>query len=242
MTNPFMQRRRPIGLYLFYIVAGLVAFVVVGLVVQVARMPHHKPDTAQDYRPPAAIPPPGSQTGVGDGPLQEVAGTRQVNDVAVGYPHTTVGAVSAAAEYWSQIASTLDPARAAQIAQAVADPSWKNGVQELAQGPVNTRKGLGLATSGPVPAGASVLLTCAEYQVQQVTADSVTVLLLGYYQTTLPGQNAQNRIGVFPLQMHWAAGDWKMPEPTLSADYHDLETQPGSSEAAALGWQPLSAA
>jgi len=33
-----------------------------------------------------------------------------INDVYAGYPHSTRGAVSAAADYLTQIGSTLDPA------------------------------------------------------------------------------------------------------------------------------------
>lgn len=240
-----MRRRRRAGPIVVLIVIGLVLFVVIGLVVEAARTP----DGPKDYRPPAAIPPPGSVTGIDQngkplpgplGPLKLVAGARLAAGVSVGFPHSTVGAISAAAQYWGQIASTLDPARVKQIAGVVADPTWKNAARDLSVGPIRTRKGLGLPTSGPVPAGASVMLTPVEYQVRQVAADSVTVLLLGYYQTSVPGKETENRVGVFPAQMHWATGDWKIPSPTLGSDYSDLEVQPGSPEAKATGWQPLS--
>jgi hypothetical protein len=241
MSNAFLHRRRPVAFYGLVIVLGLVTCVVAGLVTKAAVTPHGP----KDYRVPAAVPPVGSVTGVEGNsepgrPLQILPGTRRVNEVSVGYPHSTVGAVSAAVQYWGQIASTLDPARASRIAAAVADPAWSNAVAELSQGPIKTRKGLGLRAGGPVPDGASVLLTPVAYQVRQVTADSVTVLLLGYYQITLPGMDPQNRVGVYPLQVRWAAGDWKIPASTLSADYSDLQATPGSAEASALGWHPLS--
>lgn len=245
MSNAFLHRRRPVAFYLLVVALILVVFVVVGLVIQAALTPNDP----KDYRVPAAIPPAGSVTGLDEsgrplpgrlGALQTVPGKRTVRDVSVGYPHSTIGAISAAVQYWGQIASTLDPDRAARIASVVADPSWSHAADDLSKGPITTRKGLGLPAYGPVPDGASVLLTSMAYQVREVTPDAVTVLLLGYYQTTLPGQDAQNRVGVFPLQMHWAADDWKIPAPSLSANYSDLEAPPGSSEAAAMGWQPLS--
>ncbi|MFG1878036.1 hypothetical protein ACGFIV_24595 [Sphaerisporangium sp. NPDC049003] len=246
MSNTFLQRRRPVLFYVRLIVLGLVTFVAVGLVVQTALMPKHPPN----YRVPAAAVGPGSVTGIDQNgklidfgehppPLQLLPGTRMVHEVSVGYPHSMLGAVSAAVQYWGQIASTLDPVRASQIGSVVADPAWPNAVAELSEGPINSRERLGLPTSGPVPDGASMLLTPVAYQIRQIRTDSVTVLLLGYLQITLPDQESKNRIGVFPLQMHWAAGDWKMPAPTLSADYSGLEAMPGSEEAAAMGWQPL---
>ncbi|MEV6986483.1 hypothetical protein AB0M95_35215 [Sphaerisporangium sp. NPDC051017] len=246
MSNTFLQRRRPVLFYVRMIVLALVTFVAVGLVIQTALMPNNPPN----HRVPAPGGGPGDVIGIDQNgkmigfgehppPLQLLPGTRLVHDVSVGYPHSTLGAVSAAVQYWGQIASTLDPARAAQIGTVIADPAWTTAAVELSKGPINTRKRLGLPTSGPAPDGASVLLTPMAYQIQQITADSVTVLLLGYYQITLPGQEPENRIGVFPLQMHWAAGDWKMPVPTLSADYSGLEAMPGSDVAAAMGWLPL---
>ncbi|GGK82160.1 hypothetical protein Sme01_38460 [Sphaerisporangium melleum] len=246
MSNIFLRRRRPVLFYLFVIALGLVTYVIVGLVVQTALMP----ERPSDNRIPAAAVGPGSVIGIHqDGslvpfgerppPLRLLPGSRMVHEVSVGYPHSMLGAISAAVEYWGQIASTLDRARAAQVGTVVADPVWRTAAAELSEGPVNTRRRLGLPTSGPVPDGASVLLTPVAYQIRQITADSVTVILLGYYQTTLPGRDPQNRIGVFPLQLRWVADDWKMPAPTLSANYSDLQTTPGSDEAAVFGWLPL---
>ncbi|MET8160327.1 hypothetical protein ABZT47_28545 [Sphaerisporangium sp. NPDC005289] len=246
MSDIFLRRRRPVVFYLFVIALGLVTYVVVGLVVQTALMPKRP----SDHRVPAAAPIPGWVVGIHqDGslvrfgehppPLQLLPGSRMVHEVSVGYPHSMLGAVSAAVEYWGQIASTLDAARAAQVGTVIADPVWKTAATKLSEGPINTRRRLGLPTNGPVPDDASVLLTPVSYQIRQIAPDSVTVILLGYYQITLPGQDPQNRIGVFPLQMRWVAGDWKMPSPTLSADYSGLQALPGSDEAAVFGWLPL---
>ncbi|MET8139869.1 hypothetical protein ABZU32_06110 [Sphaerisporangium sp. NPDC005288] len=246
MSNTFLRRRRPVFFYVRVIVLGLVTFVAVGLVVQTALTPSDPPD----HRVPAAGAGPGSVAGIDQSgklvdfgehasPLRLLTGKRMVHDVSVGYPHTMLGAISAAVQYWGQMAATLDTARAARIATVIADPEWKTAVAELSQGPINTRKRLGLPTSGPAPDGASVLLTPVAYQIQQIRTDSVTVLLLGYLQTTTPGQEPQNRIGVFPLQMKWTVGDWKVPAPTLAADYSGLQATPGSEQAAAMGWLPL---
>jgi hypothetical protein len=168
-----------------------------------------------------------------------VQGRELVNGVSLGYPHSTQGAVSAADEFMTQIGSTLYPDRAAAILRMTADPSYTAAPQQAAQGAVGDRKFLGLPTAGPVPDGASVVLEPAEYQVRAVNADQVTVLLLADYVITLPGQGTQARIGVYPMPMHWAQGDWKILTPGTTS-YSGLAVEPGSPQAAADGWQELS--
>lgn len=235
MSNQFLRRRRPYGLYVIALAIGLIVLVAIGLVVETALGPKPKETT----KPPAAIPAPGSSTGPGNGPLVPLHGSAVVSGVSVGYPHSLVGAISAAVEYWSQVGSTLDPARARTIGKLIADPSWKGAVAQLAAGPVSTRQGLGLPVNGPAPAGASVVLTPVEYQVRSSSADAAVVLLLSYYTTTLPSQPSNTRVGVYPLSMRWDGADWKVLTPDASTDYSDLEAQPGSSEATADGWHPL---
>lgn len=172
------------------------------------------------------------------GPLHVVQGSQLVNGVYLGYPDSTVGAVSAADEFLSAIDSTLDPDRAAAVMRLAADPSYANGPQQAAAGVVSDRKSLGLPASGAVPQGASVETEPVEYQVRDVAPDRVTVLLLCDFVTTLPDQGTQTKVGVFPLALHWAQNDWKvLPQP--SADYENLSADPGSPQAASLGWQQL---
>jgi hypothetical protein len=235
MSNQFLQRRRPRWLYVLAAGAGLIVMVAAGLVVQTALTPRPKESTT----PPAAMPAPGAATAVGAGAFTPLHGSKVIDGVSVGYPHTLAGAVSAAVEYWSQIGSTLDPGRAEAIGKVIADPSWPHAAAKLREGPVSARHGLGLPTSGAVPQGASVVLTPVEYQVRDSSAGQAMVLLLGYYATTLPGQASQTRIGVYPLDLHWDGTDWKALGPDTTTDYSDLEAQPGSAQASADGWHPL---
>lgn len=249
MSNQFLDhrpRRRVLPLLLLAVV-GLLVFVAVGVAIESGSGPHGP----RSYAPPAAIPPPGSVTGVNPsgspapgntGPLQLVQGDKLINGVSVGYPHSMIGAVSAAVEYWRQVGSTLDPDRAAAVGRLVADPSWSDAPQQLAAGPISARKVLGVATGGPVPAGASVILAPVEYQLRSVSGDNVQVLLLATYTTSSPSQGPQTRMGVYPLQLHWAAsGDWKIPAPSGNdtTDYSSLVAEPGSVQASAYGWQEL---
>jgi hypothetical protein len=120
----------------------------------------------------------------------------------------------------------------------IADSSFADAPQQAAEGPVNARKYLGLPASGPAPAGASVQAEPMEYQTRDVAADSVTVLLLSDYVTTVPGQGTTTRIAVFPVVVRWAAGDWKVLQ-TPGTDYSSLNAEPDSPQAASLGWQQL---
>ncbi|SEG49078.1 hypothetical protein SAMN04489712_105513 [Thermomonospora echinospora] len=238
MDNFFLRRRRPSTSCLAVAVIVVVGCLIAWLLVQ-ALTTHTEPGTR---RPAATLPAgiaPGDDDTLTAGPLRVLAGRAVVKDVPVGFPHTTAGAVSAAVHYWGQIGSTLKPARAYVIGRIVADPAWKTAPQDLAQGPVHTRRMLGLPTAGPVPQGAAVRLTPMAYQLRDVTPDAVFVLLLAYYETTVPGWEPETGPGVFPAQLRWIAGDWKLPAPTQDADYSELRAPPGSAEAMALGWRPL---
>ena len=246
MSGGFLDR--PARWPLLAVAGGVVLllWVAAGLVIETAVAGHgHRPGHAGV---PAAVPPPGSVTGLGRSgspapgqlpPLRLVRGSRVVNDVPLGYPRSTIGAVSAAAAYMTQIASTLDPDRAAAVFRLTADPSYPSAPQQGAQGVISEREQLGLPASGPVPAGTSLVFDPAEYQVRDISADRVTVLLLADYVITLPAQGTQTRVGVYPLVMHWAGGDWKILAPQAGTDYSGLSAPPGSAQAASAGWQRL---
>jgi hypothetical protein len=110
-----------------------------------------------------------------------------------------------------------------------------------ARGPQNLRRALGLPTAGPVPAGASLTFGPAAYQLREAATDTVTVLILAYLSSTAPGRQAASTVGVYPIQLHWDGGDWKVLRPGASttADYASLVAQPHTAEAVARGWQGL---
>jgi hypothetical protein len=244
------RRRRWMRWALLY-VAGVIAMVAAGLVLQAAfdpgsQKPEAFPPTSLPVPPwdTATVPPPPSPTATRaasaalTGPVQVVQGSQVVNGVYLGWPHSTVGAVSAAAELSTQILSTLDPDRAAAVMRLAADPTFTVGPQQAAEGVASVRKSLGLAASGPVPSGYSFEFSPAEYQVRDVSASRVTVLLLADAITATPGQGTQAGVEVFPVALAWAAGDWTVL-PAPAASYASLAAEPGSPQAAALGWQQL---
>jgi hypothetical protein len=171
-------------------------------------------------------------------PVRLMTGIRVADGIRLGYPPSLAGAVSAAASFTPAIIGTLDPGQAAQAMRLVADPSFPQGPAQAAQGVTGIRLSLGLQASGPVPAGVSWAVVPEECQVRGVSADRVTVLLLMDLDSTVPGAGAITRAIVFPVALHWAAGDWKVL-PTPATDYSQLTAAPGSEQAAALGWLEL---
>lgn len=172
------------------------------------------------------------------GPIRLVQGSRLVNGVYVGYPHSTSGAVSAGVEYMTEVDSTLDPDRSAAVARLIADPSYAQAPQQLAADTRQARESLGLPASGPIPAGASVQIDPVEYQLRDVGADRITVLLLADYTTTTMTAGSSTRVIAVPMSLHWQAGDWRALAPA-GGDDSALAAQPGTAQAAARGWQPL---
>ena len=138
--------------------AGLLLATAIGLVIEVATGPHPAPD----YKPPpmptppwapgASSSPPATATVPAlTGTLQLIQGRDLVNGVRLGYPHSTEGAVSAAAEFMTDIGSTLDPDRAAAILRMTADPAYPQGPQQFAQGVLIEMRASRLEDRGAVP-------------------------------------------------------------------------------------------
>jgi hypothetical protein len=171
--------------------------------------------------------------------MRLIQGRELVNGVYVGYPHSTRGAVSAAAEYLTQIGSTLDPDRSAAVARLAAAPSYHDAPTLVAQGTVIARRRAGLPASGQVPSGVSVELTPVQYQLRGVNPSRATVLFLGDYTQTTASGTSQVSLGVWPVQMTWAAADWKLLPDQPGESYSSLRADPGSPAASAKGWQDL---
>ena len=245
MFLQYRHRRRWLrGVLLFVI--GTLAFMAVGLIINAqfgSQRPQAFPPTTLPIPPwDTTAPPTPNATGnmALIGPVHVVQGTRLVNGVSLGFPHTTIGAISAADAVMTEVGSTLDPVRAAAVLSATADPSFTDGPRQAADGAVNDRVALGLPASGPVPAAASQQVIPVEYQVLYAGPDKVTMLLLADFVTTVPGQAAVTRVAVFPVPVHWARGDWKVL-PFPATDYSGLAAEPGSPQAAQFGWQDLEA-
>ena len=245
MYGSYRPRRRWLRWFLVY-AAAVLAVAVIGLVIEAAVSPGS--GQPQDSNPAfpvlpvtgsrASSPPAESGSRSISGPLQVITGSQLVNGVYLGFPHNSTGAVSAADYVVGEVFSTLDPDRAAAVMRLTAAPAYADAAQQAAQGAVADRQDLGIAASGPVPAGYSLLVQPEEYQVWNVHANSVTVLLLCDFTTTQPGTGTETRIAVFPVQMSWAQADWKVVSFGAGGDAA-LAADPFSAQAASLGWQEL---
>ena len=219
------------------IVAGVVVVVAAAVfaVWQLGGSSPDEPDAADPSSPAGTAP--ATPTA-----LTVISGSSQEDGVSVGYPHSLIGAVSASVEYMSQLASTLDETRAADIGEVVADPLWDNAADEFAHGVASLREQVGVPADGAVPDGVSVTVAPVAYQLRNQTPDKMTVLLLAYTTTQRPDREPQSGIGVYPLMVRWVDADWRWvrPDGTIAAlDIEGLRQTPGSPEADALGWLPL---
>jgi hypothetical protein len=169
-------------------------------------------------------------------PLRLVAGSGLMNGIYTRYPHSTAGAVSAAAEFITELGCTIDPDRAAAIARLIADPSYRGAAQDAVRGAIGTRRQLRLPAAGSLP-GTAVLLVPVMYQLRDVTAGRLTVLLLFDYTEILPSV-IRERLGVTAARMNWTPAGWRLLQPADS-DLSALLATPGTASAVRKGWKVM---
>ncbi|MEY9932567.1 hypothetical protein ABH926_007218 [Catenulispora sp. GP43] len=184
--------------------------------------------------PPVAVP---------SDPLRVVPGARTADGIQVGFPHTTAGAVSAASEYVDAAASTLDPDYAASVMRVAGDPGNTALPANLAASIVKLRAELQLRSDGPLDPPTTFQTTAQMYQLRNIAPDDVLVLLLTD-STFINSRGGMARTtGVFPVQMRWIAGDWKIGAIGRGGqDYSALAATPDTQAAVNQGWQALVAA
>jgi hypothetical protein len=67
----------------------------------------------------------------------------------------------------------------------------------------------------------------------------VRVMLLIYAAMAGPAISPRNTLVALPATLHWTGGDWKLTAGDRS--YPELVAQPGTPQAAALGWREFAA-
>lgn len=159
-------------------------------------------------RPPAAPAPPGGASTPTPDALRLPAPTRTTGGAETGYPHTAAGAVSAAVHYLSEMTS-LDPARAAQVAAAVTDPSWQGAAQQAAQLSQAMRRQLRLPATGAV-ANAYVEVEPMRFETRDAGPDRVDVWILADLSLVAPQVPAASAQQVLAAPLRWTGGDWKL--------------------------------
>lgn len=174
-----------------------------------------------------------------NGPVTLIPGSKVINGVQVGFPHSTAGAISAAAAVMSEV-FTLDPGHAAEVMRLTAEPSTSgSAAKEAAQGEQSFRTYLGAPATGPLPAGYSAHFVAVEYQVRDVTTDKVVVILLWQADLQRPSVAESLRLGAWSFVMRWEHRDWKIASPSFDPSPMNLTATPNSPKAASLGWKPL---
>lgn len=219
-------------------VLAVAALLLAALAVVALLATHHtRPGTTSASSSPA---PGTSPIPVPSGAVTLVPGTRLANGIEVGYPHSTAGAISAATQYLDAVASTLDPDYAASLMRLAGDPGDDELPADLAHSTVALRADLHLPSSGPLDPPIAFQTTAEMYQLRDPSADHVLVLLL----TSSTFINARGAMaqstGVFPVQMHWTDGDWKLAAiGGTGQNYSALAATPDTQSAVGQGWRAL---
>lgn len=198
----------------------------------------HRGHTSANPAAPAPTPST-SPAPIPSGAVTVVQGARLADGIQVGYPHTTIGAISAASQYLDAVASTLDPDYAASVMRAAGDPANGSLPTDLASSTVALRAELRLPATGMLAPPTSFQTVAQMYQLRDVSADGALVLLLASGTFTNAQGGIAQTTGVFPVQMNWTDGDWKLDHIGGGQDYSALEATPDTASAVNQGWNAL---
>lgn len=166
----------------------------------------------------------------------------------ISFPHTELGAASAAAAAL-EAAWTLDDAQAEQAAALYAPPEQRKAASDGARAAVSGwRETLGLPKEGKLPEGASLRTQTIGVQWRARAQDQIQVSVL-VQVTATTGAGADGKTYSSPyamtLLMAWYPGvrgdnqgDWvNIPDPTPPTV--PQTALPGTPEFTAAGWKPL---
>jgi hypothetical protein len=234
--------RNFIGTRRILLAALAVGALLVIALVAVPLLAIHRSHTGA-HSAPASPSPTTSPVPVPSGAVTLVQGARLADGIEVGYPHTILGAISAASDYLDAVASTLDPDYAASVMRVAGDPADATLPANLAASTVTLRADLQLPTGGPLAAPIAFQTIAEMYQLRDATADDVLVLLLTDSTFVNAHGGMAQTTGVFPVRMHWTGGDWKLASiGGASGNYSGLDATPDTQAAAGQGWLALIAA
>lgn len=219
-------------------VLAVAALLITGFVTVALLMAQHNRSSAHQATPSPA--PSTSPVPAPSGEVTLVQGNQPADGIEVGYPHTTVGAISAASEYLDAVGSTLDPDYAASIMRTAGDPASASLPANLAESTAKLRAALRLPTAGPLNPPIAFQTTAQMYQLRDETTDSALVLLLAQGTFTNARGSTAQTTGVFPIHMRWVGDDWKLAGiGGAGQDYSKLNATPDTSAAASHGWSAL---
>jgi hypothetical protein len=142
------------------------------------------------------------------GPLILPRPTDTEQGIAVGFSHSTVGAISAAAHY-AEASVSLDDANARALAEVAAAPSYIDAVDDFVRAVGAARQQLGMGT-GEGDGGAYLVFQAQAYRVSDATPDRVVIAVLGHGEGAGPATGGQGRVvrSATSYTMVWVDGDW----------------------------------
>jgi hypothetical protein len=222
----------------------MVALMVYGLAITFGIANHldrRKPVPSGHRVVTAAIPPrspPAPTVGAGgDGagaePAWSLPGPSRYEGVAaVGYPHTTLGAVALG---YSALAArfTTDPDIAVSVVRATVMAPTTTLLEAVAQGTEALRSRFGMAPTGPTPATIGLSLVAC-----QVSSSSLLRVVAGYEGTlsveggSIQGATAEVSAAIVIV---WDGHDWKI-DPTADLPTPAIEFPGSGGATTAGGW------
>jgi len=145
---------------------------------------------------------------VSAGPLILPQPTNTVQGIPVGFPHSTEGAISAAAHY-AEASVGLDVDRARALGEVAAAPSYIDAPPDFVRAVRSARTGLGLPPDG-VSNGAYLTFEAQAFRVADATPALVDVAVLGRVDGAGPATQGQGRGGptATSYTLVWVDGDW----------------------------------
>lgn len=182
------------------------------------------------------------QTGRTKTPTQGVlpVANRIEDSVPVGYPHTTPGAVSAAAHFvgaWNM----FDPAGVERTARVAAEPDYRLVISAYARRmAVEICAANGLPSTGATNGDSYDRFQARAYQLSAASRNKVTVWLLAD-ETESVQSKVSRHTEVRGAVMLWVAGDWRLGFDTFNGGLPapPAPVRPDTVAARSQGWSPL---
>ncbi len=173
------------------------------------------------------------------GPVALMPGARWVGGLALGYPDTQSGALSAGLEYTTAYVECLDPTRLRAIAREITAPGEQIGA-DPAVVTAGDRALIGAPASGPLPAGTALVLTGRMYQLRDFAQGQARLLLMFTLMASGPdAPDLSGKVLTLPIHLKWADGDWKLTTWDGGEGYRSLVAAPDSTAAYDAGWLDL---
>ena len=164
------------------------------------------------------------QAQAGQAAASRVGPREVVSGVPVGYQHSEQGAVAAAANYATVLASTLilDPSRRRAAIAALAAPETL-GRQQRAfdQAVASLRKGLGVTDGSALDGTVLLRAVPVGWRLKEYTGDRATVAIwvtsvLGTLGGPPNGVPVREAWGTTTVELRWVDGDWKQLQTTTT--------------------------